>query len=95
MMERVERFEALKRCLEDVLLDNEVLTGDAGRHVGIVAEEGKRLGLEPNALATQLARELFRLRPGDHIVGPMLVVGTKGAEFSDADAQLVLGMVAD
>ena len=28
-MERVERFEAMRRCLEDVLLDNAVLTGDA------------------------------------------------------------------
>lgn len=55
-----------------------------------VNTEGKRLGLQHNALATSLARS--RLRPSDFVVGTVLVTGIPDEE---GDVQSLSGTVID
>ena len=46
--------------------------GDTAPHMVFVNEDGKRLGLAPNAFVTKLLKS--RLRTGDSFCGPALVV---------------------
>jgi hypothetical protein len=56
-----------------------------------VNEDGKRLGMNANWLATRLAHS--RLRPGDFITGPVLVTGSADDE-GDVQPLTPQGMTA-
>ena len=70
-------LEALQAAVDGYI---EAVTLIPGKAVMIVNEEGLMRGMNYNALASAIA--------GTHIVGPAVVVGVDGDEFTDIPADI-------
>lgn len=70
-------LEALQEVVDGCIETVPILPGEA---VMIVNEEGKFRGMTVNAIASVVS--------GRHIVGPALIVGVNGEEFTDVPAKV-------